>query len=607
MNNPNNKRKNNNKCINCGINCDIYDKKGIIFFKECSHYLCPFCIGLILIIKKSYDDIKIINNIIIECPCKNKNSKNQLNLEFFIKDLNNISTTLININNFKCFEHNKELNSFCIECSEILCDICIINHNKNNLNHKLITQTYFDNKIKNKINEMNFKNYESFKNNFISKQFDFENNYNNVTKELFKKIDNIINIFNNIKNNINFYYNFYSNFFKIINKVYEYFYKNLNNIQAFNFINKINFEFNSFILTNNEKEINIFNEIDLFINKYNNNKNYLPLKAFKIFNFNQKFNLFGGDFTHFTKFSLNKKIECSPFQVNSIIQLKNYNIVISLNNPEKETIYIYDSEKYKFINKLEGEKNVLLSDLKEYENNFIITSNFNNNKIKLWSTNELHKSYIESFEAHVKPTISLFYDFNKKLLFTGSFDGEIGIWDLKNHKNVFLIKSHQNKINCFLALKNNDLIFLSGSDDCFIKIYDIINNNKLKEKASLFKIFGKVKKMIQLKEKNILCSIDNLCEINLWDLRNKILIRSFKAHEHEIIDVIKIRYGNILTVSLDKNIRIFEIKEEGRKVKCSNTFNSINQKTKKNNNVFKLLQLKDKKIITAGDDIEIWN
>ena len=73
--------------------------------------------------------------------------------------------------------------------------------------------------------------------------------------------------------------------------------------------------------------------------------------------------------------------------------------------------------------------------------------------------------------------------------------------------------------------------------------------------------------MIQLKEKNILCSIDNLCEINLWDLRNKILIRSFKAHEHEIIDVIKIRNGNILTVSLDKNIRIFEIKEEGRKVK----------------------------------------
>ena len=60
MNNPNNKRKNSNKCINCGINCDIYDKKGIIFFKECSHYLCPFCIGLILIIKKSYDDIKAI-------------------------------------------------------------------------------------------------------------------------------------------------------------------------------------------------------------------------------------------------------------------------------------------------------------------------------------------------------------------------------------------------------------------------------------------------------------------------------------------------------------------------------------------------------------------
>lgn len=84
---------------------------------------------------------------------------------------------------------------------------------------------------------------------------------------------------------------------------------------------------------------------------------------------------------------------------------------------------------------------------------------------------------IKSIEAHTDGISSISYSNSGMSLITGSHDGSIKIWDLRNYKVSGEIaqahgKKYDESVMC-IASHNKIPFFASGGADCIINIYEL--------------------------------------------------------------------------------------------------------------------------------------
>ncbi len=80
-------------------------------------------------------------------------------------------------------------------------------------------------------------------------------------------------------------------------------------------------------------------------------------------------------------------------------------------------------------------------------------------------------------QAHTDSVSSLSYSSSGMSLITGSHDGSIKIWDLRNYKQVGEVaqahsKKYDESVMC-IALHNKIPFFASGGADCVINIFEL--------------------------------------------------------------------------------------------------------------------------------------
>ena len=594
---------NKTKCYNCNI--EYYSKTGFQF-EKCNHTFCPFCLSAKFMSSLSVNYNAAFPRAKIKCSCCSKNA-----IDLSISNLNDKlkQFKLSHYDNSKnCLIHdNKKYNFWCKTCKSSLCDICVKEHNNE---HKILSTKKFEEKIKTKIDKMKYKSFDELTSLILSSKFDVEKNQRNMTKNVIEKIDCVIEIFQKIKNNLLTQFENENCFYSVLEKLYEYFYFHLEHIQLYNFTKLINFEFENVSIEYKQRELTLIDYLykatkEKMYNYFEGEKDKQNF-TFTFLEYNNKLNPYQVKFPLITKslYSLSQSIPLSPMTPCSLIQLSNSYILLGLVYNNIEHLYTYSPLSFKLLHSQNGEQNSKPYPILEIPSlSILLSGSPTSSSIKVWSLNFTHKKYIQSFKAHLTPVTALYQISNSDIVLSGSKDGEIILWDINQMKQIQIFKPHVDAITSIIEVSFVNKI-ASASQDCYIKLYDKEekeNKITIKEDFSLFKLFGKINKIIQIKQSSYIASCDSLGEVSIWDIAKKVNLFSLRVNKGSINDIVVINsIDKLITCSsFDKTMKVCNLIN-------SNTLN-ISKEYPSLTGIVALLLLKDKRLISIGNDLLVWS
>jgi WD40 repeat protein len=175
------------------------------------------------------------------------------------------------------------------------------------------------------------------------------------------------------------------------------------------------------------------------------------------------------------------------------------------------------------------------------------------------------------------------------LLFSGSLDRTIKIWDLKTKSCLATLKGHKDPIEC-IAIKD-DLLF-SGSRDNIIKIWD------LKTKSCVATLEGHrgVINCLTIKD-DLLISGSSDHKIKIWDLKMHTCLATLEGHKGWV-QCITVKDDLLVSGSWDHTIKIWDLTT----MSCLATLKGHTASVR-------CLTIKDDLLISSSIDatIKIWN
>lgn len=241
----------------------------------------------------------------------------------------------------------------------------------------------------------------------------------------------------------------------------------------------------------------------------------------------------------------------------NVLLLVNPNKLIS--GSEDKLIRIWDSKtsEFKSSHTLKGHsagitKLVSFAEMKKF------ASASNDYTIRLWDSSNDYKTSVV-IQAHSAKITSLLHFDNK--LITSSTDKTIKVFDLLlNNKNISTLKDHTDGVNQLLII-STDPILLSASIDCSFASYSLEGQEEVKLIKKVKGHSMEITKLIELKGL-IFSTIGKDKMIRVWDGNNEYkCICTIAAHKWEIFSLCFIEeYSLIYSCSQDKTIRGWEIK-----------------------------------------------
>ncbi|KAJ3435250.1 wd repeat-containing protein pop1 [Anaeramoeba flamelloides] len=150
---------------------------------------------------------------------------------------------------------------------------------------------------------------------------------------------------------------------------------------------------------------------------------------------------------------------------------------------------------------------------------------------------------ISTFTMHTAPICSVTVCSNKKTAISGSFDGEIWIWDVMTGKHIDKVTNPNCRINCLDLIYNTNSL-LVGLENGLIKNYQLIKTSrkKLHSNQNFNKLFRQIKTAKRSHKTSITCLHTTK--------ESKFLITGSKGGEIKIWDLAKLR----IKVTLFNNI-----------------------------------------------------
>ncbi len=176
------------------------------------------------------------------------------------------------------------------------------------------------------------------------------------------------------------------------------------------------------------------------------------------------------------------------------------------------------------------------------------------------------KKEIFTLSGHKKEVLSL-APIDKERLATGSSDGTIKIWNLKNGKMISEIAETKSKTGIY-SLTYAEGRFLSGS--CHVpknhsKKWDhVIKVWNAEEGSFSFSMQGHsggISKIVHL-SKGTFISSSHDSTLKLWDLETKKCNGTLKAHTDWVYSLAKINANRVVSASKDRTIRLWDIEKE---------------------------------------------
>lgn len=153
---------------------------------------------------------------------------------------------------------------------------------------------------------------------------------------------------------------------------------------------------------------------------------------------------------------------------------------------------------------------------------------------------------------------------NKKFLFvTGSSDKTIKIWNLVTKNRLSVLRGHKGKV-CKVSFHHKYSILFSGSNDLSIKCWDLEYN---KNNRNYLGHFGPITSIVYHPTMDIFYSGSKDSTIRIWDMRTEKAIRVINFHSKEITSLIGGGESpHLISSSLDKQVIFFDF-ISGKKIR----------------------------------------
>lgn len=492
--------------------------------------------------KGSYSSVK---RVLLENTQKEGNSfRKSLSKEEFLSTSNEIN---ININSMKKIDNNKNINNI-IPHSKIKKPMIIRPTNKSNNSSIKIK---YKEKIINNLKDYSIKciDYNTNRNSNVKSKYIHIKSRSSSSKYDTSSINSSINNYNSslLANDLKIILpnKLFKTGTKCKNKnriprsTFEYNNSNLSLSNASNCKIKINKVYNSNTYKRNNDEniniinkniFNIYNNNNININFYQNNRNNSNLKNKEMY-------------------KCIKTIEGHEEKIVSMIELSNGLIATGSYDCKIKIWDIANNVCIKAIN----EKGFIFC-LLEMEPNFIL-SGTNKNTIQLFHINSLTNGddtdeSIFSFKGH-DLWVNCLVKCNSQFFSSGSNDAEIKIWDYYNKSLNKTLKGHEDCILTMILLKNK--LLCSGSADLSLKIWEWKEGNCI---TTLYGHEKWVKCICELKNGYIVSGSDDMI-IKIW--KDNKCLKDFIGHTHSIRTLCKISEKEFASGSFDGTIKLWDI------------------------------------------------
>lgn len=267
-----------------------------------------------------------------------------------------------------------------------------------------------------------------------------------------------------------------------------------------------------------------------------------------------------------------------------IWKLLKFNENIVLSSGRDKLIKVWDN-KDSCIQKLENHQNSITCLEKISDDTFI--SGSRDKTISIWKYQDGKFNLNKSFQAHNATILSL-CKINEEIFASAGADKNINFFNLEGEK-LKSIEAHQDWIWNIMKLNKNTLV--SCSEDKTIKIWDLngyVCTHVLNDNYPVYSL---------VTDNNILFSGNYNGEINIFDINDFSVIKSFKAHQG-IIKTIILFDSYLISGGEDNLIKIWNLKT----VKCLKEYNH-------DNFVQSIIKINDNQILSASYDgkIKLWN
>ncbi len=336
----------------------------------------------------------------------------------------------------------------------------------------------------------------------------------------------------------------------------------------------------------NTNKIKLFNDKKFEYKKISNPLNYYNIKILQSLDFKKKF---------FELNKLNKNWETGRPIVTTIsttecitglnLNSKSNELICTSSDGTASLYKLYSYRKNYDFNTFSDKYDFNTND----EGNFTDLSNFKNNQVNTQTNfqkyNSANKFYLHmqhhkqtkicdmmiNYKGHSGPIWCL--ERNEDILFTGSYDKTIKIWEIPTGTCLNTIRAHSNWVSSLNYWKNSNLL-ISSSWDCTIKLWKIMDYSI----ENSFILQNEIGNYIYCVRENLsnaeLVSGNEFKTIDIWDINKRIKKSSFYGHLERINDlkicnkINSLISGNtnndnfnnnlILSGSEDKNIRLWD-------------------------------------------------
>lgn len=233
------------------------------------------------------------------------------------------------------------------------------------------------------------------------------------------------------------------------------------------------------------------------------------------------------------------------------------------------TIHFWNIENGKLLKTIAGHTNYSRSVVFSPDSQFLATTVMADDTVNVRNlqTGEIHLS----LKGHTQRPYSLTYLQNGEILASGSYNGQIILWDMNTGNKLNQLSGHSQTVSS-LSFNPNGNYLVSGGWDSMINFWNL-NTGKNYQRIP---ISQKVRDLATSPKGNILASATNEKTVRLWDTKTGASIGLLEGHKESAECVAFSPNGDLIaTGSNDNTIKIWDV-NSGEQI------NSFSEPTNKN-------------------------
>ncbi|XP_002167466.1 U3 small nucleolar RNA-associated protein 15 homolog isoform X1 [Hydra vulgaris] len=168
------------------------------------------------------------------------------------------------------------------------------------------------------------------------------------------------------------------------------------------------------------------------------------------------------------------------------------------------------------------------------------------------------RAILRNLKGHTKPTHVCHFGREHMKVFSASDDKTVRCWDLPTEKETFVVKAHKDYIRSGCINPTSSDIFISGSYDHKIKMWDLRSPSVAMEMNH-----GAPIECVIFHQNGSLCISSGGNYINVWDIiAGGKLYHQFSNHQKTITSLcFNGDYTRLLSGSLDRHVKVYDIED----------------------------------------------